>query len=276
MNSLDNTQEYDNIISSEPVTPHQESLHSFRFSSSSSHSRETSSNTEDTSSTSGDLALALSKQEYKEWMDHQQKHLSPSFTLMENKLLMSQQQNKKAVCSTKDQQQQQTPFLLDSNSSSNSSDKSTSTPVTPEDREFVSLPLTRSKSNTKRHCTQFTPLTLYPSTSSQTSSNTNTKTKSTATTSTASRYLPQNQAVITTQDNWRISLVNHIATTVFSSESQDVLVGKHILDFIDVSHRPLLLDRIVKRRENQRSCSSLGSVLICGDIVSSPLLSMNP
>ena len=89
-----------------------------------------------------------------------------------------------------------------------------------------------------------------------------------------SRFLPQNQAVVTTQDNWRISLSNHIATAILSGSkrnSSQNFIGKHILDFIDVTHRPLLLDKIVTTRENGNSHSnSNGRVLICGDVVSIP------
>ncbi|KAI7899810.1 kinase-like domain-containing protein [Cokeromyces recurvatus] len=89
-----------------------------------------------------------------------------------------------------------------------------------------------------------------------------------------SRYLPQNQAVITTQDNWRISLLNQIATMILSGLQRDLteqdFIGKHILDFIDVNYRPLLLDKIVKMRDDSPQSYHLhshGIVLICGDII---------
>lgn len=124
----------------------------------------------------------------------------------------------------------------------------TSNPVTPEDREPITPKLNNVLLFNRRHLTD----TLYP------------------TTANISRYLPQNQAVITTQDNWRISLANHIATTILSGSISNLdFIGKHILDFIDVTHRPLLLAKIVKRRqEHHNTCKRNGNVLICGDIVS--------
>lgn len=152
---------------------------------------------------------------------------------------------------------------IDISSSSSSSDKSSS-PVTPDDRESI-IAVKRSisfstSSNYRRHRTAHVTNTLYQTTNSSHSS--------------ISRYLPQNQAVVTTQDNWRISLLNHIATSVLSGSStaqdnnNNSIIGKHILDFIDVSHRPLLLDKIVKTRENNQHSNLNGSVLICGDVVS--------
>ncbi|RCH85487.1 hypothetical protein CU098_002288, partial [Rhizopus stolonifer] len=89
---------------------------------------------------------------------------------------------------------------------------------------------------------------------------------------TISRYLPQNQAIITTQDNWRISLSNHIANLMFSGvtkkEDTHSFIGKLILDYIDINHRPILLNKIVKRREDlPRQTSTNGNVLICGDAI---------
>ncbi|KAI7878361.1 kinase-like domain-containing protein, partial [Mucor mucedo] len=153
--------------------------------------------------------------------------------------------------------------------SSNSSNMS-SNPVTPDDREPISN-MKRSTSfsnfscNFRRHRTTLASNSLYPSTSTST-----TTTTKPAIDSNISRYLPQNQAVITTQDNWRISLSNHIATMVLSgskrNNNQD-FIGKHILDFIDVTHRPLLLEKIVKRREDHHHSNLNGSVLICGDVL---------
>lgn len=154
------------------------------------------------------------------------------------------------------------------------------TPVTPDDREPInsSSNIKRSASfsclkSGRRHRTSVVSNTLYPSTS--TSTRAATPTTNTATSladHNISRYLPQNQAVITTQDNWRISLSNHIAAMILSgskrNNTQD-FIGKHILDFIDVSHRPLLLEKIVKRRDDYQHVNINGSVLICGDVVSS-------
>lgn len=153
------------------------------------------------------------------------------------------------------------------------------TPVTPDDREPINnnnIKRSASFSNLKsgrRHRTSLASNTLYPSTSTATTTKTsiNTSTSSTSLSDqNISRFLPQNQAIITTQDNWRISLSNHIATMILSgskrSSNQD-FIGKHILDFIDVSHRPLLLDKIVKRRDDYQHVNINGNVLICGDVV---------
>ncbi|KAG2235670.1 hypothetical protein INT48_008546 [Thamnidium elegans] len=123
-----------------------------------------------------------------------------------------------------------------------------SNPVTPEDREPITPKLNNILLFNRRHHTD----TLYPTTTS----------------TNISRYLPQNQAVITTQDNWRISLANHIATRILSGSISSLdFIGKHILDFIDVTHRPLLLAKIVKRRQDHNYSKLNGTVLICGDII---------
>lgn len=165
-----------------------------------------------------------------------------------------------------------------------------SNPVTPEDREPITA-VKRSTSfhnlnsfNRRHRNTLDSP--LYPSSSSTlfpTNVNTITTTTTTINTNNSnhldqsnnlpiSRYLPQNQAVITTQDNWRISLSNQIAVNILSGskriQHQDHFIGKHILDFIDVTHRPLLLAKIVKRRQDHNHSNLNGTVLICGDIVS--------
>ncbi|KAI8352938.1 kinase-like domain-containing protein [Blakeslea trispora] len=88
-----------------------------------------------------------------------------------------------------------------------------------------------------------------------------------------SRYLPQSQAVITTQDNWFISLSNDIANLMFSGVTKKEntalpsFIGKRILDCIDISHRPILLEKIVKRRDElPRQMNTNGNILICGDV----------
>ncbi|KAI9354000.1 kinase-like domain-containing protein [Pilaira anomala] len=163
-----------------------------------------------------------------------------------------------------------------------------SNPVTPEDREPITA-VKRSTSfnnlnsfNRRHRNTLHSPLypssssTLFPSnvnTTTTTNTNTNTNNISHLDQSNLpiSRYLPQNQAVITTQDNWRISLSNQIAVNILSGskrmQHQDYFIGKHILDFIDVTHRPLLLAKIVKRRQDHHHSNLNGTVLICGDII---------
>ncbi|KAG0748937.1 hypothetical protein G6F57_006085 [Rhizopus arrhizus] len=73
-----------------------------------------------------------------------------------------------------------------------------------------------------------------------------------------SRYLPQTQAVLTTEDNWKITLVNPTAHSLFKRDLLDL----HVLEVIDVSYRSLLLDKIVKAREEGNS-----PILICGSPV---------
>lgn len=207
------------------------------------------------------MALALSKDTKKEWNDC---HRLLPLTMMDDKLVSPQQLT------------QIKTGLQSIDMSSNSSNMS-SNPVTPDDREPISN-MKRSTSfsnlscNYRRHRTTLASNSLYPSTSTSTTSTPTIE-------SNISRYLPQNQAVITTQDNWRISLSNHIATMVLSgskrNNNQD-FIGKHILDFIDVTHRPLLLEKIVKRREDHHHSNLNGSVLICGDVVSISLLTFFP
>lgn len=223
-------------LSSEPITPHQESLHSFRFSS--------------PNSTSSGLALALSKD-------------------------TQQNDNLKYITDVTS-----CPELIDMpNTSITTATNGSLTPVTPDDREPINnnnIKRSASFSNLKSgHChrNSLVSNTLYPSTSTTTTTKTSTTTCISSTSSTdqnISRYLPQNQAVITTQDNWRISLSNHIATMILSGSkkinNQD-FIGKHILDFIDVSHRPLLLDKIVKRRDDYQHVNVNGNVLVCGDVI---------
>lgn len=221
------------------ITPHQESLHSYRFSK--------------PNTTSHGLAVALSRD------NNKMRNLEgqPAFGLINKEHVPPQQQSISEITNQLE--------LIDI-STSPSSDNS-SNPVTPEDREPLSAAVKRSisistsSSNYRRHRTALVSNSLYPTTSTATSS--------------ISRYLPQNQAVITTQDNWRISLSNHIATLVLSGSNENNnrdFIGKHILDFIDVTHRPLLLDKIYKSRENNGRSDFKGRVLICGDVVSDRIL----
>lgn len=233
----------DDSLSNNYLAPLQDSLHSFRFS--------------NPNTTSLGLALALSKDHKKEWDDY---HQLPPLTMMDDKSVSPQQLT------------QIRTGLQSIDMSSNSSNMS-SNPVTPDDREPISN-MKRSTSfsnltcNYRRHRTSLASNSIYPTTSTSTTTNPSID-------SNISRYLPQNQAVITTQDNWRISLSNHIATMILSgskrNNNQD-FIGKHILDFIDVTHRPLLLEKIVKRREDHHHSNINGSVLICGDVVSIGLL----
>ncbi|KAI8646005.1 kinase-like domain-containing protein [Parasitella parasitica] len=152
-----------------------------------------------------------------------------------------------------------------------------STPVTPDDREPINhsnIKRSASFGNLKagrRHGTSLISNILYPSTSASTTEESVASAAAAAADQNISRYLPQNQAVITTLDNWKISLTNHIATMILSGSKRNdaqSFIGKHILDFIDVSHRPLLLDKIVKRRDDyNQNVNYSGNVLICGDVI---------
>lgn len=215
------------------ITPHQESLHSYRFSK--------------PNTTSHGLAVAMSKDNNKMRNIGEQTTLS----LINKEHATPQPQSFSEITNQLE--------LIDMSTSPSPDDSSN--PVTPEDREPLSavkrsISISTSSSNYRRHRTALVSNSLYPTTSTTTSS--------------ISRYLPQNQAVITTQDNWRISLSNHIATLVLSGSNENNnqdFIGKHILDFIDVTHRPLLLDKIYKSRENHRRSDSKGRVLICGDVI---------
>jgi hypothetical protein len=133
-----------------------------------------------------------------------------------------------------------------------------STPVTPNDQQHFH-PLTSTRSYQKVLTER--PFQRRTSLVSTTNSNDCSPT----------RYLPQKQAVIATQDNWRISVVNHIATMILSGSERntnEAFIGKHILDFIDADYRHLLLEKIVKRREELHdSYKPSGNILICGDMV---------
>lgn len=79
-----------------------------------------------------------------------------------------------------------------------------------------------------------------------------------------SRYLPQHQAIITTQDNWKISLSNEMTNQILAIHQHNI-IGKYIFDFIDPTYRHTLLDKILKSRDQQRQNSNI--LIISGDIV---------
>ena len=86
-----------------------------------------------------------------------------------------------------------------------------------------------------------------------------------------SRFLPQNQAILTTYDDWRVILSNDIAALVLVGigGSSRGLVGKSVVDFIEPSYRDRFLDMVTKRREelSHLEDSMGGMVLICGNVV---------
>ncbi|KAI8884114.1 Pkinase-domain-containing protein [Backusella circina FSU 941] len=138
-------------------------------------------------------------------------------------------------------------------------DSPCSTPVTPNDQQHFQ-PLTSTRSSRKvlterlfQRRASLVSTTEYPNDESPT------------------RYLPQKQAVIATQDNWRISVANQIAAMILSGSERntsEAFIGKHILDFVDADYRHFLLEKIVKRREELfGSNKPSGNILICGDMV---------
>ncbi|KAI8384618.1 kinase-like domain-containing protein [Radiomyces spectabilis] len=88
-----------------------------------------------------------------------------------------------------------------------------------------------------------------------------------------SRFLPQNQAILTTYDDWHIILSNNIAAFVLVGDAgcDKSLVGKSVLDFIDPSFRTRFQDMVHKRRQelnylNEDSLAG-GMVLVCGNVL---------
>ncbi|KAG2217861.1 hypothetical protein INT45_012776, partial [Circinella minor] len=86
-----------------------------------------------------------------------------------------------------------------------------------------------------------------------------------------SRFLPQNQAILTTYDDWRVILSNDIAAQVLVGIGGSCrgLVGKSVVDFIEPSYRDRFLDMVTKRREelSHLEDSMGGMVLICGNVL---------
>lgn len=92
------------------------------------------------------------------------------------------------------------------------------------------------------------------------------------------RLKQQNQAILTTYDDWRIILTNSIAQDVLVShlhhkinEEQDMLlVGKSVMDLVEPSYQNRLRSLIVKRRNElikENAENSGGMVLVCGNVV---------
>lgn len=95
------------------------------------------------------------------------------------------------------------------------------------------------------------------------------------------RLKQQNQAILTTYDDWRIILTNSIAQDVLVShlhhkmneEQKLILVGKSVMDLIEPSYQNRLKSIIVKRRNElkRRDAENHGSgggmVLVCGNVV---------
>ena len=95
------------------------------------------------------------------------------------------------------------------------------------------------------------------------------------------RLKQQNQAILTTYDDWRIILTNSIAQDVLVShlhhkmneEQKLILVGKSVMDLIEPSYQNRLKSIIVKRknelkrRDAENHGSGGGMVLVCGNVV---------
>ncbi|CDH50850.1 serine threonine protein [Lichtheimia corymbifera JMRC:FSU:9682] len=86
-----------------------------------------------------------------------------------------------------------------------------------------------------------------------------------------SRFLPQNQAILTTYDDWRVILSNDIAALVLvgASGSCRSLVGRSVIEFIEPSYRSRFLDMVSKRKQelSHLEDSSGGMVLVCGNVL---------
>ncbi|KAI9319609.1 hypothetical protein BX666DRAFT_1914391 [Dichotomocladium elegans] len=87
----------------------------------------------------------------------------------------------------------------------------------------------------------------------------------------SSRFLPQNQAILTTYDDWRVILSNDIAASVLvgAGGSCRSLVGKSVVEFVDPLYRTRLLEMISKRRKelSHLEYSAGGIVLVCGNVL---------
>lgn len=92
------------------------------------------------------------------------------------------------------------------------------------------------------------------------------------------RLKQQNQAILTTYDDWRIILTNSIAQDVLVShlhhkinEEQDMLlVGKSVMDLVEPSYQSRLRSLIGKRRNElikENAENSGGMVLVCGNVI---------
>ncbi|KAI8640276.1 kinase-like domain-containing protein [Parasitella parasitica] len=93
------------------------------------------------------------------------------------------------------------------------------------------------------------------------------------------RLKQQNQAILTTYDDWRIILTNSIAQDVLVShlhhkmneEQKLILVGKSVMDLIQPSYQNRLKSIILKRRNElkRRDAESNGGgmVLVCGNVI---------
>ncbi|KAI9299749.1 hypothetical protein BJ944DRAFT_244880, partial [Cunninghamella echinulata] len=94
------------------------------------------------------------------------------------------------------------------------------------------------------------------------------------------RFLPQNQAILTTYGDWKIILSNNIASFVLVGSSSSSgngiingrspsLVGRSVLEYIDESFRARLQAMIDKRRQELAHLedSAGGMVLVCGNVL---------
>lgn len=95
------------------------------------------------------------------------------------------------------------------------------------------------------------------------------------------RLKHQNQAILTTYDDWRIILTNSIAQDVLVSHLHDkmneeehmLLVGKSVMDLIEPFYQNRLKSMIVKRKNELIHFDNTGGmVLVCGNVVKHRIL----
>ncbi|ORY96432.1 kinase-like domain-containing protein [Syncephalastrum racemosum] len=86
-----------------------------------------------------------------------------------------------------------------------------------------------------------------------------------------SRFLPQNQAILTTYDDWRVILSNDVAGLVLvgTGGSCRGLVGNCVVDYIEPTYRSRFLDMVMRRREElgRSEDNTGGMVLVCGNVL---------
>lgn len=93
------------------------------------------------------------------------------------------------------------------------------------------------------------------------------------------RFLQQNQAILTTYEDWRIILTNTIAQEILNGDQEDdTLIGKSILDLVNPTYRERLKSIIQNRRDelnHDPENIQEGMVLVCGNVVSEFVFFLN-
>lgn len=259
----------------------QESLHSFRFSSSSS-----SSNNHDLVELRKSLmnrSLDFMKHAAFNHSDTLPGHYSPS-ALLTHSLVDTRTKTKSVDYSPvssfkldhykaarRRRRSNPMPGIQESSSSS-------SLPGTPADEsDLKKQPLSSSSTSSSRPLTPDDTDDVTPSSSSTLSSTSTNQRKPShmlfphPALHNPSRFLPQNQAILTTYDDWRVILSNDVAGLVLvgTGGSCRGLVGTCVIDFIEPTYRSRFLDMVMRRRDELgRSDENTGGmVLICGNVV---------